>query len=303
MTHFYFGCTSILHFVERFPYPMVYSQDMKKIWLVLAVLVVSGCVSKPADKSKVLARFDGIVVTENDFTKKLQSLPKTVRTIVASHKKDLLNDMASEHFLLKEAKRQGLEKEEDVRDLIQAAHRKILIAKLVEREVDNKIRVEPEEITKYYEFHKEEFMTPILLRASHILVKTEEEAGSVKAALDAGADFEETARQHSLDATAIRGGDLGFFQKGQFVPEFEEAVFRMKKGEVNGPVKTPLGYHVIKLSDRMEPRLRELKVVQKIVEERLLREKRSKTFKDFVEKLKGNVNIDIDEKALDLTHE
>jgi parvulin-like peptidyl-prolyl isomerase len=180
------------------------------------------------------------------------------------------------------------------------AHHKILIAKLIEKEVDKKIRVEAEEVAKYYEFHKEEFMTPLLLRASHILLKTEEEALSVKAALDSGADFEEMARQKSLDATAIRGGDLGIFQKGQFVPEFEEAVFRMSKGEVSQPVKTPFGYHIIKLSDRMEQRLRDLKTVRNIVEERLFREKRSKALKALVEKLRGNIKIDIDESALDL---
>lgn len=279
---------------------MWYSLLMKKIFILMVVLLVSGCASKPVDRSKVLARFDGTAITENDFLKKLQALPKTVQAIIADRKKDLLEDMAAEHFLLKEAQRQGLDRDADVQDLLQTAHNKILIAKLVEKEVDQKIRLEPEEVAKYYEFHQEEFMTPLLLRASHILVKTEEEALSIKTALDAGADFEETARQRSLDATAIRGGDLGFFQKGQFVPEFEEAVFQMKKGEISAPVKTPFGYHLIRLNDRMEPRLRELKAVQNIVEEGLLREKRSKTFKAFVEKLKGNMKMDIDEKALEL---
>ena len=273
---------------------------MKNIWLLIVVLLVGGCASKPVDKSKVLARFDGTTITENDLIKKVQGLPKAVQAVISDRKKDLLEDMAAEHFLLKEAEKRGLGKDPDVNDLLRTAHDKILIAKLVEKEVDQKIRVEPEEVAKYYEFHKEEFMTPLLLRASHILVKTQEEADSVKAALDGGADFEETARQRSLDATAIRGGDLGFFQKGQFVPEFEEAVFAMKKGQLSGPIKSPFGYHLIKLNDRMEPRLRELNAVKKIVEERLLREKRSKTFRDFVEKLKGNTKIDIDEKALAL---
>ncbi len=281
---------------------MVYSPGMKKIWLLMVVLLLGGCASKPVDKSKVLARFDGTTITENDFLKKMRALPKTLQSIISTRKKDLLDDMTAEHFLLREAERRGLDKEPDVRDLLKTAHHKILIAKLVEKEVDEKIRVEPEEVAKYYDFHQEEFMTPVILRASHILLKTEEEALAVKTALDAGADFEETARQKSTDATAIRGGDLGFFQKGQFVPEFEVAVFQMTKGQISGPVKTPLGYHLIKLSDRMEPRLREFRAVKNIVEERLLREKRSKAFRDFVEKLKGNAKIDIDEKALDLTN-
>ena len=254
---------------------------------------------KKTDNSNVLARFDNETVTESEFLKKVAALPKAIQAVASDRKKDLVEDIAAEHFLLKEAKRRGLDKDPDVQDLLQTAQKKILIARLVEKEIDDKIRVDSQQIAKYYEFHQEEFMTPLLLRASHILVKTEEEANAVKAALDAGADFEETARQKSSDATAIRGGDLGFFQKGQFVPEFEQAVFAMKKGELSAPVKTMFGYHLIKLSDRVEPRLRELKAVSNIVEERLVREKRSKTFKEFVAKLKGNTKVEIDEKALE----
>lgn len=143
-------------------------------------------------------------------------------------------------------------------------------------------------------------MTPLLFRASHILLKTEDEATAVKTALDQGADFEETARQKSIDTTAARGGDLGYFQKGQFVPEFEEQVLQMKKGEIRVPVKTRFGYHVIRLNDRVEPRLRDFQSVKKMVEERLMNDRRAKMFKELVEKLKGNTKIKIDEQALEI---
>ena len=212
---------------------------MKKLLALLPlVLALSGCLSLKSDNSKVLARFDGTVVTENQFLRKVQGLPKTIQTAAMTRRKDLLQDIADEHFLLKEALRRNLDKEPDVKDLLDVARKKILVAKLVQEDVDEKIHVDSQDVAKYYEFHREEFMTPLLLRASHILVKTEEEASSLKSQIDAGGDFEELARQHSIDSTAIRGGDLGFFQKGQFVPEFEAAVFALKKGEVSSPVKT-----------------------------------------------------------------
>src|SRR3989338_2981164 len=142
-------------------------------------------------------------------------------------------------------------------------------------------------------------MTPLLLRASHILVKTPEEAEAVRDELLGGADFEELARKRSTDTTAIRGGDLGFFQKGQFVPEFEQAVFALKKGELSGVVKTQFGHHVIKLSDRIEPTLRDFKTVKPIVEERLFNERKARMFKDLVQRLRGNSKIDVDENALE----
>ena len=273
---------------------------MKRFFaLSVCLLAVCGCLSLKSDKSKVLARFDGISVTENDFSRKVLGLPKPVQAVAMSRKKELVEDMAAEHFLLKEAQRRGLDQDADVKDLLDTAHDKILIARLVEKEVDEKITLNQDEVAKYYEFHKDEFMTPLLLRASHILVKTEEEANAVKAQLDAGGDFEELARSRSIDATAMRGGDLGFFQKGQFVPEFEEAVFALQKGQVSAPVKTAFGYHIIRLNDRAEPRLRDLKAVKKLVEERLVNEKRSKMFKELVGKLKSNAKIEFDEKALE----
>ena len=279
---------------------MVYSHDMKRFFaLSVCLLTICGCLSLKSDNSKVLAKFDGTTVTEREFSKKVQGLPKSVQGAALERRKDLVEDMAAEHFLLKEALRRGLDKDQDVKDLFDTARKKILIARLIEKEVDEKIQLGPDDLAKYYEFHQEEFMTPLLLRASHILVKTAEEANAIKAQLDGGADFEELARSKSIDSTAIRGGDLGFFQKGQFVPEFEEAAFALQKGQVSGPVKTSFGYHIIRLNDRAEPRLRDLKSVKNLVKERLVNERRSKTFKEFVEKLQGNSKIEFDDKALE----
>jgi peptidyl-prolyl cis-trans isomerase C len=272
---------------------------MTRFLIVFLLLpVVSGCVSAKSDDSKVLARFDGTTVTENELKEKMGGLPRAMRSLAVDRKKELVEDIAAEHFLLKEARRQGLDKDPDVQRTVAAAEKKILIARLIEKEVDEKMSVDPQDVAKYYELNRPEFMTPELLRASHILVESEEEAKAIRSALDGGADFEETARQRSKDATAIRGGDLGFFQKGQFVPEFEQAVFALSKGQVSAPVRTQFGWHIIRLNDRMEPRLRELKAVKGLVEERLVQEKRVKAFRGLIAALQGNTKIEIDQAAL-----
>ncbi|WP_323042608.1 peptidylprolyl isomerase [Gemmobacter sp.] len=83
--------------------------------------------------------------------------------------------------------------------------------------------------------------------ASHILVKTEEEAKKLKDDLDKGADFAELARQHSTDGAAAGGGSLGWFGPGMMVKPFEDAVVAMKAGEIGGPLQTQFGWHLIKL--------------------------------------------------------
>lgn len=85
------------------------------------------------------------------------------------------------------------------------------------------------------------------IRASHILVSTEAEAHRVLEELKKGASFEELAKKYSKDTpSALRGGDLGEFQRGDFVEEFEKVAFGLKPGETSGIVKTALGYHIIK---------------------------------------------------------
>ncbi|MEM7089955.1 MAG: peptidylprolyl isomerase [Pseudomonadota bacterium] len=85
--------------------------------------------------------------------------------------------------------------------------------------------------------------------ASHILVETEEEAQEIKAQLDDGADFAELAQQRSTGPSGPNGGALGWFGKGQMVPEFETAVLELEKGQVSDPVQTQFGWHVVMLND------------------------------------------------------
>lgn len=85
--------------------------------------------------------------------------------------------------------------------------------------------------------------------ASHIIVETEEEAQALRTRLDEGADFAELARENSTDGAAANGGSLGWFGLGAMVPEFEEAVTAMEVGEIEGPLQTQFGWHLVILND------------------------------------------------------
>ena len=88
------------------------------------------------------------------------------------------------------------------------------------------------------------------VRAEHILVKTAAEAKEIKKAIDEGGNFEYYASVYSLCPSGRRGGDLGYFEKGQMVPEFERAAFATPVGEVSKPVYTQFGWHLIKVIDK-----------------------------------------------------
>ena len=88
------------------------------------------------------------------------------------------------------------------------------------------------------------------IRASHILVKTEEEANKLYDEIINGRDFAEVAGEVSLCPSGHNGGDLGFFGRGMMVKPFEDAAFSLEKGEISKPVETQFGWHLILLTDK-----------------------------------------------------
>ena len=89
-----------------------------------------------------------------------------------------------------------------------------------------------------------------VVKASHILVPTENKAKTLKIMLDEGEDFAYLARQYSQCPSKTMGGDLGYFKRGQMVKEFETAAFNLPVGEVSEPVQTQFGWHLIRVVDK-----------------------------------------------------
>ncbi len=88
------------------------------------------------------------------------------------------------------------------------------------------------------------------VKASHILVSSEQEAKDAKTRIDGGEDFAQVAKECSQCPSGQSGGDLGFFGKGMMVPEFEKAAFGSSVNQVSEPVKTQFGYHLIKVTEQ-----------------------------------------------------
>lgn len=125
--------------------------------------------------------------------------------------------------------------------------------------------------------------------ARHILLETKEAAEEVIAEIEGGADFEAVARERSTGPTGPQGGDLGFFQKGQMVPPFEEAVLAMKPGEVTKePVETQFGWHVIQLVETREAEKPAFEDVKEQVRQAVLRER----YFELVQKARSELDVE-----------
>ena len=135
----------------------------------------------------------------------------------------------------------------------------------IEAQIKGKADVTDAEAEDFYKKNPEKFRQPEEVRASHILVATPEDAKpeviaekqkqaqALAERVKKGEDFNKLAEQLSEDPSAKENkGDLGFFGKGQMVPEFSDAAFAMKKGDISDPVRSKFGFHIIKVTDRKD---------------------------------------------------
>ena len=172
---------------------------------------------------------------------------------------------ARAQFATPEAYQEALAKDQLTEELLRSLFgRNLSIQALVEKEIAARITLSDAEVHEFYLANPAAFEMPEQVRARHILVEVGEtddaqarqakrlKAEGLLAQLKSGTSFEDLARAASDCPSAPQGGDLGFFQRGQMVPAFEEAAFSLKPGELSGVVETPFGYHLIRVEERRE---------------------------------------------------
>lgn len=163
-----------------------------------------------------------------------------------------------------------------------------------ERLLEDKIKVSSAEAKKYFEQNREQFNAPEQVHLKHIVVGSEQEAKDLLLALKVGANFDLLAKEKSLDmATKDRGGDLGFFAKGNLIPQMQDKAFSLEPGQVD-TVKTPLGYHLIMVAERRaarEPRWDP--ETQKAVESLLRQAKFNEEYPKLVQALRSKADIQV----------
>lgn len=199
-----------------------------------------------------VANVNGAPITSDEFQKRMQRLTSEGQGNFDSPegKEELLDILISREVLSQEGKRLGIDKKKDVKDRIDELTKEVLISEVVNQLATEKLT--DAEMKKYYNKNKGEFKE---IHASHILVKTEEEAKEVKKKLDQGGDFADLAKEKSTDpGSAPRGGDLGFFTKERMVKQFADAAFSLKPNEISKPVQSPFGFHIIKVTETREPK-------------------------------------------------
>ena len=186
------------------------------------------------------------------------------------------------------------------------ARSSMAVQKMLETALADKIAVTPQQAQDFYDKNPDQFKQPEQVRASHILITVQQGAdGAAKAAakrkaegvlkqVKAGGDFAALAKANSQDpGSAINGGDLGFFQRGQMVPPFDQAAFTMKPGATSELVETQFGYHIIRVIEKKDAGTVTLDEVRPQLEQYLQNLNRQREMQTLVDGLKAKGKVDI----------
>lgn len=281
---------------------------MKKLIISVMVLMaaIAGCTTENTASSAgkvdmndphLVAVVGGEKIMDTDIEALLNEIPEQARQRYASveGKREFVQSLAEIKMLSLEAKKQGIDQSPDVKRKIDFMGDQMLARELAENTVD-KIAISDEEISGYYNDNKEQFSTGPRVKLRHILVDSESEAKAVLARLKKGEDFSALAREESKCPSSQQGGDLGWATRGMMVPEFENAAFALKKGQMSDAVKSSFGYHVIMCDDVEAAKQLSLEDARNAIEQQLKGEKSEETVSALIEQAKKNHPVSVNEE-------
>jgi peptidyl-prolyl cis-trans isomerase C len=259
-----------------------------KIMIAASGIALAVAASAPvlAQSDKVLARVNGVAITEADVTALRDQLGPALAKVPESERGRLWAELVQyliESMLIgvaveKEKLTESPEYKAQLEFYRQRAMREFYMNK---RARDT---VKEADARKFYDEKIGQIKPETEVRVRHILVATEEEAHEIIERLGRGADFAELAKEKSTAPSRVQGGDLGYFTASQAPKEFSDAAFALEKGGVSEPVETEQGWNVIKLEDKREKKPPAFDDVKSEILEALIQQKQVEVMTGLQEK-------------------
>lgn len=230
-------------------------------------------------KGKVLAKVEGMEITEGDVNNFLRDLGPQMASQFQSEEgiKRLVEELVNQKLLYLDAKENKLDESDEFQELLKETNEKLLASFALTKLV-SEIEVTEEGLKGYYNENIDNYKKPETAVASHILVESEEKAKEILKEINEGLEFAEAAEKYSTCPSKSVGGELGEFARGQMVPEFEDAAFKMEAGTISEPVKTQFGYHIIKLMEVKPEGVEEFEDIKPQLEEQYTRLKQQERY-------------------------
>jgi peptidyl-prolyl cis-trans isomerase SurA len=260
--------------------------------------------------------------------------PEQIQSQLADKKKNLLRDMIDQQLLIERAKDMGIDVEtdlvkrlddirkqnnfsnmEDFQKAVEASgitwedyksqiRNSLLTQQVIRQEVGNKVDIGNDELRKYYDAHKSEFVRPEEVDLSEIFLKTQGKTPAEVAAIrktadelhtriDNGEAFAALAKRYSEGPAAQDGGELGEYQRGQLAKPLEDAVFKLDKGGVTNVIETQSGFIILKVNDHYQAGLQPLDKVENEITNKIYEEKMEPALRDYLAQMREESYIRI----------
>lgn len=265
---------------------------LAQLTVTVALVVLTWQSSHGADDT-VLARVDGVAITEKDVAVASASMGAEIAGIPDAQRRGQIVEYLITNQLMAAAAGQNKLDSGPAFDQRILNYRRLALAETYyEKMVVD--QVSEAEVKKIYDKYVAGFDARDELRARHILLGSEEDARDMIERLNRGDDFAELAKEHSKGAEADVGGDIGYFAKGDMVAPFDEAVFALKVNDISEPVQTRFGWHVIQLLDKRTSKPNAFEDEKFRIMAGLIQEKRDSV----IEELRGDAEIEILDPAI-----
>jgi parvulin-like peptidyl-prolyl isomerase len=285
--------------------------------LLLLITTLAGCAQDLPRESRVVLEIGGRPVTLGEFDRFIRMSVQQESPVLSSEVMSALFDQfVEEQLLLRAADEAGIRADPKIVAQRMAAlqnipdespsevssapveirtsddavaenlEKQVRIERLVSAEALAGIEIEDREIADYYDSHREDFVRPLTVDVSQILVDSEELAQELRRTILARrSSFEDAAREHSQGPEAAAGGNLGAFARGELPPSFDAEVFTLAPGSISQVVSTDFGYHLFRVNARTEEQPLTLSEVRETVRVELLREKGEEAMRRYVSEL------------------
>lgn len=244
---------------------------MKQTAFILAAFTALTLSHTALAEDKVIAKVGKVKIMHSQLDREMEAL----KNLVPADQQDtikpkVLDRIIDQIVMYNAAQKDGITKSADFKQKMEDMERGVAATMLAEKVLKEKIT--DKTVKAHYESIKDKFAQN-KVRARHILVEDTKTAEKLIKQLEAGADFAELAQANSTGPSAGNGGDLGWFNAGEMVPEFSKAAFALKKGEfTKEPVKTQFGFHVIFVEDKKEGEVLPFDQVKEIVRQDLTKQ-------------------------------
>jgi peptidyl-prolyl cis-trans isomerase C len=257
-----------------------------------SLLLLISCTPPPEEN--VVALVNGRQITQTEFETRWGELAAATRTRYEKEggKRRFLDELITRELLMQEARKQGLDQSDAIRDRAQRYREQLILDELLKDRIKAKIEVSKEELDAFYEKHAHELLTPLKVQVSQMLLPNYSAAKDLEKQINQGGDFGKFAQRYSVDGkTRARGGDLGPYRKDLVIPDVDAVIHTLKPGMVSAPIKTDAGYYLVMITALDKEIIQADLAVRERLRQELLNEKRRKRFDDVIADIRAKAIV------------